>query len=133
MHLVSSPYVGHNQSMKTPYAYARRPHFTSTPMYQTIRGCNQDQGLVLKTDLPHSFFVFEYYTRSQQLSPKVVFNACLFITRKVEKEVSFNESLGLFMEESDILILVSIKVAEPKCVTEAYFLGTCIFIYQLLI
>jgi len=36
--------------------------------------------------------------------------------RKVEEEVSLNETLGLFMEESDVLILVSIEVAEPKCV-----------------
>jgi len=43
--------------------------------------------------------------------------------RKVEDEVSLNESLGLFMEESDVLILVSIEVAEPKCVTDVYFWG----------
>jgi len=41
--------------------------------------------------------------------------------RKVEEEVSLNETLGLFMEESDVLILVSIEVAEPKCVTDVYF------------
>jgi len=41
-------------------------------------------------------------------------DACLLSTGKVEDEVSLNETLGLFVEESDILIPKSIKVAEPK-------------------
>jgi len=57
------------------------------------------------------------------LSPKIRLNACLFIARSVEKEVSLNESLRLFVEESNILIPVSIEVAESKCVTDVYFLG----------
>jgi len=42
------------------------------------------------------------------------FDARLFSARSVEKEVSLNESLGLSVEESNILILVSIEVAEPR-------------------
>ena len=68
-------------------------------------------------------FVFEYCTQSAICHQRLGSNACLLGARKVEDEVSLNESLGLFMEESDVLILVSIEVAEPKCVTDVYFWG----------
>jgi len=46
----------------------------------------------------------------------------LLSARKVEDEVSLNETLGLFMEESDILILVSIEVAKLKWVSDVYII-----------
>lgn len=66
-------------------------------------------------------FAFEYCTQSAIYHQGLGSNAYLLSARKVEDEVSFDETLGLFMEEGDILILESIEVAEPKCVTDVCF------------